>query len=40
MAEKGLLSSIFGKLTHKTFARVYDLFFGSKDFWERDPGYL
>ena len=27
MAEKALLSSIFGKLTEKTFARVSNLFF-------------
>ena len=40
LAEKPLLSSIFGKLTQKTFARVNDLFFGIIDFWVRDPGYL
>ena len=28
LAEKGLLSSIFGKLTEKTLARVSNLFFG------------
>ena len=37
LAEKALLSSIFGKLTQKTFARVYDLFFESIDSWVREP---
>ena len=33
MAEKALLSLIFGKVTQKTLARVYDLFFKSIDTW-------
>ena len=40
MAENALLSSISGKETQKTLARVYDLFFGSIDFWVREPRIL
>ena len=37
MVEKALPLSIFCKLTQKTLARVYDLFFGSIDYWDKDP---
>jgi hypothetical protein len=38
VAEKALFSTLFGHLTQKTLARVYNLFFGSIDSGLRTPG--
>jgi hypothetical protein len=40
VAKKALFSTLFGLLTQKTFARVYNLFFGSRDSGLGTPGTL